>query len=163
MFPTNTEHLISVSDAFSAFVYEYRSSCPNAHCTPNKSVPTLHYTRRPGPVYTGHACRHLSSAVTWISEDRLFFASWHTEEMYALIVSDSSWCRRWNLYDSYAWCVSPTQKSSNFSLIFPRSCISTSCSNLNLSTMPIVSSPMVARNTSLWNSLGSLSSLLATQ
>ena len=30
------------------------------HCTPNKSVPTLRYTRR-----------HLPSAVPWISEDRL--------------------------------------------------------------------------------------------
>ena len=26
---------------------------------------------RPGPIYTGHACRHLPSAVPWISEDRL--------------------------------------------------------------------------------------------
>ena len=71
MFLTNSERLISVSDAFSAFVYGYLSSCPRAHCTPNKSVPTLRYTRRPGPVYTGHAGRHLPSAVPWISEDRL--------------------------------------------------------------------------------------------
>ena len=71
MFPTNGECLISISDAFSAFVYGYPSSCPHAHCTPNKSVPTLRYARRPGPVYTGHACRHLPSAVPWISEDRL--------------------------------------------------------------------------------------------
>ena len=35
-------------------------------------MPTLRYTRWPGPVYTGHACRHLPSAVLWISEDRLF-------------------------------------------------------------------------------------------
>ena len=72
MFPTNSERLIGISDAFSAFFYGYPSSCPRAHCTPNKSVPTLRYTRRPGPVYTGHACRHLPSAVPWISEDRLF-------------------------------------------------------------------------------------------
>ena len=71
MFPTNNELLIGISDAFSAFVYGYPSSCPRAHCTPNKSVPTLRYTRRPGPVYTGHVCRHLPSAVPWISEDRL--------------------------------------------------------------------------------------------
>ena len=71
MFPTNSEHLIGVSDAFSAFVYGYPSSCPRAQCTPNKSVPTLRYTRRPGPIYTGHACRHLPSAVPWISEERL--------------------------------------------------------------------------------------------
>ena len=51
MFPTNSERLIGISDAFSAFVYGYPSSCPRAHCTPNKSVPTLRYTRRHGPVY----------------------------------------------------------------------------------------------------------------
>ena len=71
MFPMNSERLISISDAFSAFVYGYLSSSPRAHCTPNKSVPTLHYTCRPGPIYTGHACRHLLSAVPWISEDCL--------------------------------------------------------------------------------------------
>ena len=32
----NSEHLISISDGFSAFVYGYPSSCPRAHCTPNK-------------------------------------------------------------------------------------------------------------------------------
>ena len=73
-FPTNSERLIGVSGAFSAFVYGYPSSCPRAQCTPNKSVTTLRYTRRHGPVYTGHACRHLPSAVPWISEDRLFLA-----------------------------------------------------------------------------------------
>ena len=35
------------------FVYGYPSSSPRAHCTPNKSVPTLRYTRRHGPIYTG--------------------------------------------------------------------------------------------------------------
>ena len=54
------------------FFFPARSS---AHCTPNKSVTTLRYTRRHGPVYnTGHACRHLPSAVPWISEDRLISA-----------------------------------------------------------------------------------------
>ena len=48
-FPTNSERLIGISDAFSAFVYGYPSSCPRAHCTPSKSVPTLRYTRRHGP------------------------------------------------------------------------------------------------------------------
>ena len=75
MFPTNSERVIGISDAFSAFVYGYPSSCPRAHCTPNKSVTTLHYTRRHGLIYiyiyTGHAYRHLPSAVPWISEDRL--------------------------------------------------------------------------------------------
>ena len=51
MFPTNSERLIGISDAFSAFAYGYPSSCPRAHCTPNKSVTTLRYTRRHGPVY----------------------------------------------------------------------------------------------------------------
>ena len=69
----NSECLISISDAFSGFVYGYLSSCPCAHCTPSKSVPTLHYTHRPGPIYTGHACRHLLSAVPWISKDCLLY------------------------------------------------------------------------------------------
>ena len=72
MFPTNSERLIGISDAFSAIVYGYPSSYPRAQCTPNKSMTTLRYTHRHGPVYTGHACRHLLSAVPWISEDRLF-------------------------------------------------------------------------------------------
>ena len=50
MFPANSERLIGISDAFSAFVYGYPSSCPRAQCTPNKSVTTLRYTRRHGPV-----------------------------------------------------------------------------------------------------------------
>ena len=66
---------VSVSSAFLMpflpFVYGYLSSSPRAHCTPNKSVPTPRYTRRPGPIYTGHARRLLPSAVPWISEDRL--------------------------------------------------------------------------------------------
>ena len=36
----------------------------------------LRYTRRPVPIYTGHACRHLPRAVPWISEDRLLSESW---------------------------------------------------------------------------------------
>ena len=61
---------------FLPFVYGYPSSSPRAHCTPNKSVPTLRYTHKHGPIYiyiyTNHACRHLPSAVPWISEDHLF-------------------------------------------------------------------------------------------
>ena len=52
-FPASSECLIGISDAFSAFVYGYLSSSPRAHCTPNKSVSTLRYTRRHGPIYTG--------------------------------------------------------------------------------------------------------------
>ena len=47
----NSERFIGISDAFSAFVYGYPSSCPRAHCTPNKSMTTLRYTRRHRPVY----------------------------------------------------------------------------------------------------------------
>ena len=50
MFPTNSERLIGISDAFSAFVYGYPSSSPRAHSTPNKSVTTLRYTRRHRPI-----------------------------------------------------------------------------------------------------------------
>ena len=84
MFLTNSECVIGVSDAFSVFVYGYPSPFPRAHCTPNKNVPTLRYTRRPGPIYTGHACRHLLSAVPWISEDRLFHASLRNNTLTAL-------------------------------------------------------------------------------
>ena len=52
-FPASSECLIGISDAFSAFLYGYPSSCPRAHCIPNKSVPTLRYTHRHGPRYTG--------------------------------------------------------------------------------------------------------------
>ena len=37
---------------FLPYFYGYPSSSPRAHCTPNKSVPTLRYTRRHGPVGT---------------------------------------------------------------------------------------------------------------
>ena len=49
-FPVSSECLIGISDAFCSS-YGYPSSCPRAHCTPNKSVPTLRYTRRHGPIY----------------------------------------------------------------------------------------------------------------
>ena len=71
-FPASSECLIGISDAFSAFCLRVSviSSCPRAHCTPNKRVPTLRYTRRHGPIQV-HARRLLPSAVPWISEDRL--------------------------------------------------------------------------------------------
>ena len=51
MFPANSKCLIVIFDAFLPFVYRYPSSSPRAHCTSNKSVPTLRYTRRHGPIY----------------------------------------------------------------------------------------------------------------
>ena len=109
MFPTNSECLIGVSDAYSAFVYGYPSSCPRAHCTPNKSVPTLRYTRMPGPVYTGHACRHLPSAVPWISEDRLLVPAishcpWREGVMLVPAISHCPWRERVMLVPAISHC-----------------------------------------------------------
>ena len=62
---------------FLPFVYGYPSYSPRAHCTANKSVPTLRYTRRHGAtyiyiyIYMVHASRHLPSVVPWVSEDSL--------------------------------------------------------------------------------------------
>ena len=50
-FPASSECLIGMP--FWTFAYGYPSSCPRAYCNPNKSVPTLRYTRRYGPIYTG--------------------------------------------------------------------------------------------------------------
>ena len=63
---------------------------------PQKSVPTLHYTRRPGPVYTGRACRHLPSAVPWISKDRLLTVTlmigWNTNHDVTRRSLTCCWC-----------------------------------------------------------------------
>ena len=74
MFPTNGECLIGISDAFSAFVYGYPSSCPRAHCTPQqkRDYSALH-PQAWTCIYTGHACRHLPSAAQWISDYRLLY------------------------------------------------------------------------------------------
>ena len=76
MFPASSECLISISDTFSDFWLRdgYPSSSPRAYCTPNKSVPTLCYTRRHGPIYTGPCPKALTecspldfrrSSITW--------------------------------------------------------------------------------------------------
>ena len=41
----------------------------------------LLYTRKPVPIYTGHACRHWPSAVPWISEDRLLCSRVQTKHI----------------------------------------------------------------------------------
>ena len=43
-FPASIECLIGISDALIFCLFCLPSSCPRAHCTPNKSVPTLRYT-----------------------------------------------------------------------------------------------------------------------
>ena len=60
----NVQCLTSISDAFSASFTSIWPSFPQFHCTPNKSVPTLHYT-----------CKHLLNAVPWISEGHLFIGN----------------------------------------------------------------------------------------
>ena len=74
MFPTNSEWLVGISDAFSAFCLRVSVIFPTCSLYPNKRVPyTLRYTRRHGHIYIEvHARRHFPSAVPWISEDRLF-------------------------------------------------------------------------------------------
>ena len=72
MFPTNSECLIGISDAFSAF-------CLRVFATDLAHVLTVPPTKAcllcatPLGTLQVHARRQLPSAVTWISEDRLFF------------------------------------------------------------------------------------------
>ena len=52
-FPASSECLIGISDAFSAFCLRVSVIFPTCSLYPNKSVPTLRYTRRHGPRVTG--------------------------------------------------------------------------------------------------------------
>ena len=52
-FPASSDCLIGISDAFFAFCLRVSVIFPTCSLYPNKSVPTLRYTRRHGPVYTG--------------------------------------------------------------------------------------------------------------
>ena len=52
-FPASSECLIGISDAFSAFCLRVSVVFPTCSLYPSKSVPTLHYTRRHEPIYTG--------------------------------------------------------------------------------------------------------------
>ena len=55
-FPASSEYLISISDTFSAFCLRVSVIYPTYSLYPNKSVPTLRYTHRHGPICTG-PCR----------------------------------------------------------------------------------------------------------
>ena len=66
-FPASSECLIGISDAVSAFCLRVSVILPTCSLYPNKSVPTLRYSRRHGPIYTGPCPK----ALHWISEDRL--------------------------------------------------------------------------------------------
>ena len=72
MFPTNSERLIGISDAFSAFVYGVSVILPTCSVYPQqkRDYSALH-PQAWTCIYTVHACRHLPSAVPWISKDRL--------------------------------------------------------------------------------------------
>ena len=59
-FPTSSECLIGISDAFSAFCLRVSVIFPTCSLYPNKSVPTLRYTRRHGPIYKGPRLKALT-------------------------------------------------------------------------------------------------------
>ena len=72
MFPTNSKRLIGISDAFFAFCLRVSVIFPTCSLYPQqkRAYSALH-PQAWTDIYTGHACRHLPSAVPWISEDRL--------------------------------------------------------------------------------------------
>ena len=79
MFPTNSERLIGISDAFSAFCLRVSVMFPTFSLNPQQKRA---YSALHPQAYTGHACRHLPSAVPWISEDRLLNdegSQWHSK------------------------------------------------------------------------------------
>ena len=69
MFPTNSESLIDISDAFSLQVSVILPTC-SLYPQQKRAYSALHLQAWTC-IYTGHACRHLPSAVPWISEDHL--------------------------------------------------------------------------------------------
>ena len=73
-FPASSECLIGISDAFSAFLFTGIRHLPHVLTVPpNKSVPTLRYTRRHGPTYTGPCPKALTEcSPLFFPEDRLF-------------------------------------------------------------------------------------------
>ena len=72
MFPMNSERLIGISDAFSAFCLRVSVIFPTCSLYPQqKRVYSALHPQAWTDIYIGHASRHLPSAVPWISEDRL--------------------------------------------------------------------------------------------
>ena len=72
MFPMNSECLISISDAFSAFCLRVPVIFPRCSLYPQqkRAYSTLH--PQAWAYIQVHAHRHLLSGVPWISEDHLF-------------------------------------------------------------------------------------------
>ena len=70
-FPASSECLISISDAFSAFCLRVSVIFPTCSLYPQQKRA---YSALYPQAYTGHACRHLPSAVPWISEGRLLLS-----------------------------------------------------------------------------------------
>ena len=73
MFATNSECLIGIYDAFYAFCLRVSvifPTCP-LYPQPKRAYSALHAQARTDIIIQVHACRHLTSAVPWNSEDRL--------------------------------------------------------------------------------------------
>ena len=74
MFHTNSERLIGIFYAFSDYCLRLSVIFPTCSLYPQqkRAYSALHPPAwtMPGP---SHACRHLPSAVPWISEDRLLY------------------------------------------------------------------------------------------
>ena len=74
MFPTNSECLISISDAFSAFCLGVSVIFPMCSLYPQqKCAYSVLHPQAWTYIIQVHAWRLLPSAVAWISEDRLLF------------------------------------------------------------------------------------------
>ena len=73
VFPTNSECLIGISDAFSAFCLRVSVILPTCSLYPQqkRAYSALHLQAWTYIYIQVHARRHLPSAVPWISEDRL--------------------------------------------------------------------------------------------
>ena len=74
MFPMNSEPLISISDFWCLFCLCLRVSVILPTCSGYPQQKRDYSALHPQAwtcIYTGHACRHLPSAVPWISKDHL--------------------------------------------------------------------------------------------
>ena len=79
MFATNSECLIGIYDAFYAFCLRVSvifPTCP-LYPQPKRAYSALHSQARTDIIIQVHACRHLTSAVPWISEDLLLTLASH--------------------------------------------------------------------------------------
>ena len=88
MFATNSECLIGIYDAFYAFCLRVSvifPTCP-LYPQPKRAYSALHAQARTDIIIQVHACRHLTSAVPWISEDLLFNVVLHQDVVFRALV-----------------------------------------------------------------------------